>query len=110
MSIHVTSYVELEDGRELKVEAEARVGKYYPGVSSGPVEACYPPEGGEVEFERIVVLGLGPSAGPLLNDESFDESEFEALFGADAFSALEDEAFHRGQEPPERDYEWDCDR
>jgi len=36
---------------EYKVEVEGW-SPYDPGVCSGPVESCYPPEGGEVEFSE----------------------------------------------------------
>lgn len=32
---------------------------YDPGVSSGPPEACYPPEGGEVEIEEVWLKHTG---------------------------------------------------
>ena len=35
---------------ETKVTVEYSLSPYDPGVSSGPAELCYPPEGGEVEI------------------------------------------------------------
>jgi hypothetical protein len=40
---------EKEDGTETELELTFTISDYDPGVSSGPVERCYPPEGGEVE-------------------------------------------------------------
>lgn len=38
---------------EIAVEVEFDATPYDPGVCSGPPEACYPPEGGEVEITQI---------------------------------------------------------
>ena len=38
---------------EIEIEVEFDATPYNPGVTSGPPEACYPPEGGEVEITQI---------------------------------------------------------
>jgi hypothetical protein len=47
---HVMDF-ERDDGTEVCVEYT--ISPYDPGVSSGPAEICYPPEGGEVEIVRV---------------------------------------------------------
>lgn len=42
---------ERDNGTEVTVEYT--ISNYDPGVSSGPAESCYPPEGGEVEIIRV---------------------------------------------------------
>lgn len=42
----------------LELCCEVTATPYDPGVSSGPVEACYPPEGGEVEINEIWLTGV----------------------------------------------------
>ena len=51
-----------------------RLVPYDPGVVSGPVEACYPPEGGYVEDLEAYAL-VGPSTGPTLNALPVTEHE-----------------------------------
>jgi hypothetical protein len=41
--------LEKEDGSEVELDITFTMSDYDPGVRSGPVERCYPPEGGEVE-------------------------------------------------------------
>ena len=43
------------DGNEVDAEI-AYSGYYDPGVCSGPIDNCYPPEG-EVEIQSIIVAG-----------------------------------------------------
>jgi hypothetical protein len=43
---------ERNDGTEVTVEYT--ITPYDPGVSSGPAEICYPPEGGEVEIVKVI--------------------------------------------------------
>lgn len=38
---------------EIEIEVEFDATSYDPGVTSGPPENCYPPEGGEVEIQAI---------------------------------------------------------
>lgn len=47
---HFTTF-ERED--ETEVTVEYTISDYDPGVSSGPAELCYPPEGGEVEIVSV---------------------------------------------------------
>ena len=47
------------DDPELSLEVEGNATPYDPGVTSGPPEACYPPEGGEVEIENVWLCHLG---------------------------------------------------
>lgn len=47
---HYTDF-ERDDGTEVTVEYS--ITSYDPGVSSGPPEICYPPEGGEVEIVKV---------------------------------------------------------
>lgn len=42
---------ERENGQEVTVEYS--ITPYDPGVSWGPPESCYPPEGGEVEIVKV---------------------------------------------------------
>lgn len=45
---------EREEGDETIVyQIHGTVTDYDPGVTSGPVDRCYPPEGGEVEIEEV---------------------------------------------------------
>ena len=46
---------EREEGEDLVLyRVSGSVSDYDPGVCSGPVERCYPPEGGEAEIEEII--------------------------------------------------------
>lgn len=47
------------DDPELSLEVEGNATPYDPGVTSGPPESCYPPEGGEVEIENVYVTHCG---------------------------------------------------
>jgi hypothetical protein len=51
---HSTSF---ERDDETEVTIEYTISPYDPGVSSGPAELCYPPEGGEVEIIKATVDG-----------------------------------------------------
>ncbi|AII27765.1 hypothetical protein B9J07_12870 [Sinorhizobium sp. LM21] len=42
---------ERDNGQEVTVEYS--ITPYDPGVSYGPAESCYPPEGGEVEIVKV---------------------------------------------------------
>ena len=46
------------DDHQLLLRCEVTATPYDPGVTSGPVEACYPPEGGEVEINEIWLTGV----------------------------------------------------
>lgn len=65
---------------ELNATAKASVNPYDPGNSIGPVEACYPPEGGEVsDIALTIELADGRE---LLTLEG--ESDIRAALGNDA--------------------------
>ena len=42
---------------EIEIEVEFDATPYDPGVTTGPPERCYPPEGGEVEITSITYNG-----------------------------------------------------
>ena len=46
------------DDPHLELRVEGNATPYDPGVTSGPPEACYPPEGGDVEIEAVWLIGL----------------------------------------------------
>jgi hypothetical protein len=48
-----THYMTFERDDETEVTVEYTISAYDPGVSSGPAESCYPPEGGEVEIIKV---------------------------------------------------------
>lgn len=48
-----TYYTTFERADETEVTVEYSITPYDPGVSSGPAEVCYPPEGGEVEIVKV---------------------------------------------------------
>jgi hypothetical protein len=48
-----THTMSFERDDETEVTVEYTISDYDPGVSSGPPEICYPPEGGEVEIIRV---------------------------------------------------------
>lgn len=48
-----TYYKSFERDDETEVTVEYSITAYDPGVSSGPAESCYPPEGGEVEIVKV---------------------------------------------------------
>ena len=47
------------DDPELELLVEGNATPYDPGVTSGPPERCYPPEGGEVEIENVYATHPG---------------------------------------------------
>ena len=50
-----THEFEREEGEDLVLyRIHGTVSDYDPGVCSGPVERCYPPEGGDVEIEEVL--------------------------------------------------------
>jgi hypothetical protein len=53
MNTTVTMTIEDANGVERDYEVEVYYTEYDPGVCSGPVEKCYPPEGGECEIQRV---------------------------------------------------------
>lgn len=48
-----THFTSFERDDETEVTVEYTISPYDPGVSSGPPEICYPPEGGEVEIVGV---------------------------------------------------------
>lgn len=48
-----TYFETFERDDETEVTVEYTISAYDPGVSSGPAEICYPPEGGEVEIIKV---------------------------------------------------------
>lgn len=106
--MHHIIYMELGPGAYLEdvpVSVEYDCTPYVPAQITGPVEACYPAEGGEVTVEGAVAA-LGPSPGVTLNlvdlarrveDECHDE--------------LADHAHeHRGPDPDDIYDRWRDDR
>lgn len=47
------------DDPEMELLVEGNATPYDPGVTSGPPECCYPPEGGEVEIENVYATHPG---------------------------------------------------
>ena len=47
------------DDLEMELLVEGNATPYDPGVTRGPPEACYPPEGGEVEIENVYAVHPG---------------------------------------------------
>jgi len=90
-----TAIAELPEDLTIEVRARAQFSPYDPGVSSGPVEACYPPEGGEFE-DGEVELVIGKRVLVTLRWDDARE-----LFGADFLDKLETQAWENSdiQEP-----------
>ncbi|MCC6480305.1 MAG: hypothetical protein IT552_14000 [Sphingomonadaceae bacterium] len=63
-----THFMELERDDGTDVTVEYSISAYDPGVCSGPAEACYPPEGGEVEIIKVF-----NDAGPVKSTDAEDE-------------------------------------
>ena len=82
------TYVELPDGEE--VEVHWTFSSYDPGRTYGPVEACYPPEGGELLSCRIegitddgetwLLERLGRNAFDAAQERAFVESYDDLYF------------------------------
>jgi hypothetical protein len=93
---HYTSF-EREDGTEVAVEYT--ISQYDPGVSSGPAEICYPPEGGEVEI--ISVKDEAGNSVKWTDDEDQKWSDY----------IQQNHDFDDGVDPDwERDARWEDDR
>jgi len=97
-------FARLKDDLEdipITVEIEAKFSPYDSGVSSGPVERCYPPEGGEMEnASAILTIGEGGSAFRLY----FDWGAFSRLVGPHAAAKWEERLFEAAV-PLEPDYD-----
>lgn len=91
MSTTTTTTVEVEDRYDeetetvYEVDVEWTFSDYDPGVFSGPVERCYPPEGGETT-NCVVIL---PDGTRVEDGESWLRKEV----GDNGFDCAEDEAF-----------------
>lgn len=57
MREHSTAFERVTDDDAVEVEVFYTISDYDPGVLSGPPEDCYPPEGGEVEIQRVMLDG-----------------------------------------------------
>lgn len=81
---------ETEDGQTLLYRVEGTVTDYDPGVTSGPVDRCYPPEGGEVEIEEVYQI-----------DEDGNEQEVsQDIFSSEEIRDIE-QLLAENVEPPE---------
>jgi len=54
---HDTTYFLERGDEEFELWIEYNIDPFDPGVSSGPAEACYPPEGGGISDMRITLGG-----------------------------------------------------
>lgn len=54
---HETTYCLTRGDDEIELTVEYSLAPYDPGVSWGPPEDCYPPEGGDVEDMAITLDG-----------------------------------------------------
>ena len=88
--------VELPDGSEITVRWE--FSPYDPGRTYGPVEACYPPEGGELLKAEIIDWDLGHK--PWTRDAE-DFLTRTPGFGNEAFERARDDAWAESYNPHE---------
>lgn len=90
------------DDPEMELLVEGNATPYDPGVTSGPPEACYPPEGGEVEIENVYATHCGTThpikleVSPLITYLAAWE-KLEAM--------VEEHLANQADEGPEPDYE-----
>lgn len=75
---HFTTF-ERDDGTEVTIEYT--ISDYDAGVSSGPAEICYPPEGGEVEIIKAFT-----DAGPVIWTDDEDHKWSTKIFEEHDFS------------------------
>ena len=89
------------DDAYLSVTVEGNATPYDPGVTSGPPERCYPPEGGEVEIENVWLEHPGNRDRPAMKLEISP-----LLLLLDAFEKLQEmtEQALADQAPDEPDY------
>lgn len=79
---HLRAQLDTEIEVELSVTLHASFNGFDPGIVSGPVEACYPPEGGDLDdFRAELVIGRRHVA-------ITDFGDFEALVGELLAAAL----------------------
>ena len=96
-----TTHIEIEDRYDedtdtvFEVEVEWVFSPFIPARISGPVESCYPAEGGELE-ECVVIL---PDGTRIEDGVSWLEKEI----GAEGFAHYEDLA---ASDASEADYGW----
>lgn len=88
---------EREEGEELVLyRVSGSVEDYDPGVCSGPVERCYPPEGGEAEIHEVIRI-----------DEDGNETEvdWDKVFTSEELQEMEENLAENIEEPepPEPD-------
>lgn len=87
MSRRRTRTVQVETTIEvfITVAANATVSPHDPGRTYGPPDLCYPPEGGEVEFTRIMlgdVMEVSEEALEKLFGEAFVDDLRQMAFDA----------------------------
>ena len=96
---------EREEGEQLILyRISGSVEDYDPGVCSGPVENCYPPEGGDAEIEEIVRIDEDGKETLVKNwDKAFSSDEM-----SDLESQLAENVAEPDFDPPEPEpYEYD---
>jgi len=54
-TFHVETDSQFGKGWDYELEVTAKPGWYDPGISSGPVEVCYPPDGEPAEVSEVLV-------------------------------------------------------
>lgn len=72
---------------ECRLLCSGRVAEYRSGNISGPVEACYPSEGGTAEDVRVR-LQLLDHRGRVRFEREYAEGEFERRFGAEVLGEV----------------------
>ena len=95
-----------DTGYEQTFEIEGTVSPIIHGVFSGPPERCYPDEGGEVEIERVWLLGLNENRDAVTRTDvglaGLTLSEVNTAIEALAEEASDDDSWN-DSEPVERD-------
>ena len=69
------------DNKEIELEVEGYISEFFPGKFCGPMDGCYPDEGGEAEIVSISLDGK-PYTEPLTEQERIDilEALQESIF------------------------------
>lgn len=105
-----TAFYDENADREFNVRATGFVSPYDPGITWGPPERCYPPEGGELEdYEVLVEIGPTTCHHGGLNEVRMDEWAIIARFGQDWWQHLESRLFEES-DPHGDCYEPDWER
>jgi hypothetical protein len=78
-----TMYRATDDGGEVELTVTYTITPYDPGISYGPAERCYPPEGGEVEITEVTDAdgnAVEPTEAELeaWTDRIYEEHDFDA--------------------------------